>query len=105
MVIVSDQRERGNLLFTALYEIASVVLLPRNDIMTQPHRGGGKRVTCNRNLFFITPILRYSNFFKIRIPKCEPIPNPCAGMLLHSSFATVLSLSVPGHLSMCRRPV
>ena len=27
--------------FTTLYEIASVVILPRNDIMTQPRRGVG----------------------------------------------------------------
>ena len=37
--------------FTTLDEIASVVLLPRNDIMTQPPRGEGE---C---LFFINPIL------------------------------------------------
>jgi hypothetical protein len=36
LVIVSDQRKRGNLLFpTTFYEIASVVLLPRNDSMSQ----------------------------------------------------------------------
>ena len=41
-VIASDQGERGNLhTFIILYEIASVVILPRNDIMTQPLRGEG----------------------------------------------------------------
>ena len=38
-VIASDRRERGNLLFSKLYEIASVVLLPRNDSITQALRG------------------------------------------------------------------
>jgi len=41
MPIASDQRERGNLIFLTRYEIASVVLLPRNDITTQPAKGGG----------------------------------------------------------------
>ena len=35
-VIASDRRERGNLVFSVGYEIASVASLPRNDIMTQP---------------------------------------------------------------------
>ncbi len=48
--IASDKRERGNLFFTTLDEIASVVLLPRNDIMTQPPRGEEE---C---LFFINAI-------------------------------------------------
>ena len=37
----SDRRERGNLRFLTHYEIASVILLPRNDNMTQPLRGAG----------------------------------------------------------------
>jgi hypothetical protein len=36
-VIASDLRERGNLHFSRLYEIASVALLLRNDIMKQSH--------------------------------------------------------------------
>ena len=39
MVIASTRRERGNLHFLIQYEIASVVILPRNDILTQAHRG------------------------------------------------------------------
>jgi hypothetical protein len=34
-VIANDQKERGNLLCSKPYEIASVVSLPRNDITTQ----------------------------------------------------------------------
>src|SRR3990170_8112317 len=40
-VIASDRRERGNLLFFNKLQIASVAVLPRNDIMTQPLKKGG----------------------------------------------------------------
>ena len=60
MVIASHQREHGNLLFTTLYEIASVVLLPRNDIMTQRHRGEGKRATGNLHPVTCSSLLHHS---------------------------------------------
>ncbi len=43
-VIASERRERGNLLYPITYEIASVVLLLRNDVVTQPpgERGQGR---------------------------------------------------------------
>ena len=44
-VIASDRRERGNLVFSSAYEIASVVSLPRNDVMTQPHEKGGRKLS------------------------------------------------------------
>jgi hypothetical protein len=40
-VIASDRRERGNLYFLTFDEIASVVSLRRNDIVTLPHLSGG----------------------------------------------------------------
>ena len=50
LVIARNQRERGNLNVSTVYEIASVVLLPRNDIGKQHQRGEGKRETCNLQL-------------------------------------------------------
>ena len=41
MTTTSSFRERGNLYFLTFDEIASVVSLPRNDIVTQPLKGEG----------------------------------------------------------------
>jgi hypothetical protein len=46
----SDQRKHGNLIFLMCYEIASVVILPRNDVMTRVMKGKGQ-VKKMQNLF------------------------------------------------------
>ena len=61
----STRRERGNLYFLSFDEIASVVSLPRNDIVTQPLR----REAETRNLLLITPVLALQFF--VRIPQSE----------------------------------